>query len=106
MRVGARSEEWVACDDSVAGTAHDGFVAAARSWIALLLLLSLWRSDTALAASRQARHLRLYVEAGTLMKDGRPYRGIGANYFDLFSRTLHNPRDTSSLDGLRELSRV
>jgi hypothetical protein len=40
---------------------------------------------------------------GTLLRDGRPYRGVGANYFDLLLRVLSDPANTSSLDGLRRL---
>ena len=42
---------------------------------------------------------------GTLLKDGRPYRGVGANYFDLLIRVLHDPANTSSLDGLERLGK-
>ena len=30
----------------------------------------------------------------TILKDGKPYRGVGINYFDCFYRTLKNPVDT------------
>jgi hypothetical protein len=40
---------------------------------------------------------------GVIFKDGRPYRGVGANYYDLFLRLLHNPTNTTSLDGLKQL---
>lgn len=40
---------------------------------------------------------------GVLFKDGRPYRGVGVNYFDLFVRLLNDPANTTSLDGLRQL---
>lgn len=46
----------------------------------------------------------LCVQAGILTKDGKPYRGIGANYFSLFSRTLKNPADTSYQKNLKGLS--
>jgi hypothetical protein len=46
----------------------------------------------------------LYVEHGTLMRARHPYRGIGANYFDLFYRLLRNPNDSSSLTNLRRLA--
>ncbi len=48
--------------------------------------------------------LGLYVENGTLMKDGKPYRAIGANYFDLFYRVLKNTQDESQIEGLRQLA--
>ena len=46
----------------------------------------------------------LSVENGRFLKDGRPYRGVGANYFDLFLRVLHNSNDLSSCEGLKKLS--
>mgnify|MGYP001796848831 CR=1 FL=1 len=42
----------------------------------------------------------LYVHNGVLMRAGRPYFGIGANYDTLFGRLLTNKDDTSSLDNL------
>lgn len=45
----------------------------------------------------------LTVREGRLWRDGRPYRGVGANYFSLFYRTLKDPGDTSYDDGLRRL---
>ena len=45
----------------------------------------------------------LYVENGALMKDGQPYFGIGVNYFDLFSRILARPDDSSTLTNLTRL---
>jgi len=53
------------------------------------------------------RPVGLSVNAeGVLCKDSRPYRGIGVNYLDCFSRTLRKPGDTSYEQGfavLREL---
>ncbi len=43
---------------------------------------------------------------GTLLKQGQPYRGVGTNYFNLLIRVLHNPEDTSSLDGLEQLGKA
>jgi len=60
-------------------------------------------ADAAEPAPR--RHVGLTVRGGLLLRDGKPYRGIGANYFSLFYRTLKNPADTSYDDGLRELAR-
>ena len=48
----------------------------------------------------------LAVRHGVLTKDGRPYRGAGANYFDLFLRVLHDPTNTSSLRGLEQLGKA
>ena len=41
---------------------------------------------------------------GVLIKDGLPFRGIGVNYFDAFSRTLKDPNDTSYDAGFRVLA--
>ena len=49
------------------------------------------------------------VEPGLAVKDGRfhlngkPYRGVGANYYDLLTRIDAKPSDESSLEGLRKL---
>lgn len=42
---------------------------------------------------------------GTVQRDGQPFRGIGVNYFDAFSRTLKPPPDTNYDAGFRELAR-
>ncbi|MBM4040246.1 MAG: hypothetical protein FJ290_17205, partial [Planctomycetes bacterium] len=36
---------------------------------------------------------------GTLLHEGKPFRGIGVNYFDAFYRTLRNPADVSYREG-------
>ena len=41
---------------------------------------------------------------GVLIKDDVPFRGIGVNYFDAFSRTLKDPDDTSYEAGFRALA--
>ena len=46
----------------------------------------------------------LTVHEGRLLLEGRPYSGIGANYFSLFYRTPKDPWDKSYEDGLRQLS--
>ena len=61
-------------------------------------LLGLMAARPALARSG------LTVQNGVLMKDGSPYRGIGANYDTLFGRILRNKDDTSSLDNLAHLA--
>ena len=48
----------------------------------------------------------LSVRNGTLMKGGKPFRAIGADYFSLFYRTLKDPNDTSYKSGLRTLSQA
>lgn len=40
---------------------------------------------------------------GTLMRHGRPYRGIGVNYYDAFIRSLRKPDDDSYQKGFNEL---
>ncbi len=48
----------------------------------------------------------LATQDGLLIRNGKPYRGVGANYFDLFLRILQNPKDTSSLRGLARLAKA
>ncbi len=57
-------------------------------------------------APAQAKPQGLYVRDKILYRNGKPYRGIGANYFSLFSRILQNENDRSSLDNLARLSRA
>jgi len=45
----------------------------------------------------------LSTRDGRLYRNGRPYRGVGANYYDLFQRILRNPKDDSTLRGLEAL---
>jgi hypothetical protein len=42
---------------------------------------------------------------GTVLHDGKPYVGVGVNYFDCFLRTLLDPRDTSYSPGFETLAR-
>jgi hypothetical protein len=41
---------------------------------------------------------------GTVLKGGKPWRGVGLNYFNCFYRTLQNNSDTSYEEGFRILS--
>jgi len=41
---------------------------------------------------------------GTVLKDGKPYRGVGLNYFSCFNRTLKKNSDTSYEAGFRVLA--
>ncbi len=50
--------------------------------------------------------LGLYVENGILMRKGKPYQAIGANYFNLFYRRLLDSKDTSYREGLKKLSKA
>jgi hypothetical protein len=53
-----------------------------------------------------AKSLGLTIVDGVLLHDGKPYRGIGVNYFQLFERTLQHPDDTTSLQGLARLAQA
>jgi hypothetical protein len=66
--------------------------------VLLLVILLACSSDIS-----QEKH-GLYVENGTLMKDNQPYFGIGANYFDLFYRSIRDVSDTSHIEGLTRLA--
>ena len=59
-----------------------------------------------LHAADVATPVGLYIENGTLMKNGRAYHGIGANYIDLFSRTLEQPDNKTSFSNLTILARA
>jgi hypothetical protein len=58
-----------------------------------------------LSACASAGQLGLNVaKNGILLKDGKPFLGIGVNYFDCFARTLVNPKDTSYREGFKVLA--
>ena len=42
-------------------------------------------------------------DSGVLMRHGRPYRGVGVNYYDAFVRCLRNPKDHSYRQGFNAL---
>ena len=48
----------------------------------------------------------LWQTNGVVFHDGRPYRGVGANYFDLFLRVLHEPTNHTSMEGLDRLGKA
>ena len=50
------------------------------------------------------KSLGLSLQQGQVLLEGKPYRGMGANYFSLFSRILKDPTDRSFDDGLRQLA--
>jgi len=56
------------------------------------------------AAAAESRIHGLRSADGQLLLRGQPWRGIGANYFSLFSRSLKDPADTSGEAGLRRLA--
>lgn len=55
-------------------------------------------------AGAAPKQLGLQVSNGVLVKDGKPFKGIGVNYFDIFYRTLKDPKDTSYKAGLKVLA--
>ncbi|QDQ26674.1 cellulase family glycosylhydrolase [Chitinimonas arctica] len=55
------------------------------------------------AASSHAGQLTVGSD-GSLLKNGRPYRAIGVNYFSGLYRALSNPRDKTYVYGFRELA--
>jgi hypothetical protein len=68
------------------------------------VLGGLWIAAAAGAAEPEAAPLGLYVRDGVLMHEGRPFRGVGANYFSLFDRLVKDPADASSLANLKALA--
>jgi cellulase (glycosyl hydrolase family 5) len=74
----------------------------ARTIAALTTLL--WLSTAGLGATETSRGLA--VRDGQLLLQGKPYRGVGVNYFSLASRLLNNPADNSSLTNLSALAKA
>jgi hypothetical protein len=80
------------------------------------LLAGLWMALTLAAAGAESappsgplpggRLLGLWQTNGVLFKEAQPYRGVGANYFDLFLRVLREPTNSTSIDGLGRLGRA
>jgi len=57
-----------------------------------------------LTSALSATDLGLTVnDRGTLLRHGRPYRGIGVNYYDAFVRCLRNAGDESYRQGFNQL---
>ncbi len=67
------------------------------------VLAFIFSCGLALAGGKESAPIGLYVRDGVLMRGGHAYRGIGANYFPLFSRLLKDPDDASSLENLNLL---
>jgi hypothetical protein len=63
------------------------------------LLLVALHADEAQPATR----LGLEVRDGVLLREGKPYRGIGVNYFNAFGRVLASPTNTTYRAGLATL---
>ncbi len=71
-----------------------------------LVVFSATQAEGAAAPSPAAVVAPLTLgEGGAVLRDGKPCRAIGVNYFDLFSRLLANPDPASIEKGLDELSR-
>ena len=80
-----------------------GYCSMMRLLFYILMILIALPIGTAHCAVPTAG-LGLTVSAkGVLLREGRPYRGIGVNYFSAFYRTLHDPGDTSYEAGFRTL---
>jgi hypothetical protein len=73
---------------------------------ALFFLLYAFTLTTPGAQLDATNSFGLAVKNGGLTLNGTPYRGVGANYFDLFLRLLRDPQNTSSLTNLEELHRA
>ncbi len=71
-----------------------------------LLILGWLALSTQTVASKQNILPGLSVQKGRVQLHGKPYQGMGANYFSLFSRTLKDPSDTSYQIGLKQLSKA
>jgi len=74
-----------------------------RIWTLFASALALWSAGLPTSAAPDHRPGLTVDAAGTLRRDGKPYRGIGVNYFDAFARTLADPRDTSYDAGFQTL---
>ena len=69
--------------------------------IGCMLAASLMISTQALGAEK----LGLSVNAsGVLIKDGKPFRAIGVNYYDAFTRRLTSPANTFYRRGFRDMA--
>lgn len=71
----------------------------------LVVLLEICTAPAMFAADNRAPALGLSAGPNaTVVKDGRPYRGVGVNYFDCFLRTLGKADDTSYDAGFATLA--
>jgi hypothetical protein len=71
----------------------------------LLSVVSLLAPTTCFGQTSDAPRLTAGSHA-TVLLDGKPFRGIGVNYFDCFLRTLHDEDDTSYDSGFATLGRM
>lgn len=56
------------------------------------------------AQAAQQYPVLLVRSDGVLLKDGRPYKAIGVNYFSALYRSILNPKDKSYVQGFNELA--
>ena len=71
----------------------------------LLILCGFWLAVACATAQSAPVALGLTADGeGRLLKEGKPYRAIGVNYFDAFLRTLHEPPDESYDAGFAALA--
>lgn len=75
-----------------------------RLSVLVAVLACLFGAGAAPLATKAAPQLGLSVRKGVLIKDGRPYRGIGVDYFSAFLRVLNNEKDTSYEQGFQTLA--
>jgi hypothetical protein len=69
----------------------------------LLRVLTVAVFFSALCAQAQVPNFKVDA-SGQLLKDGKPFRALGINYFSCFGRTLENGNDTSYDDGFQVLA--
>lgn len=75
-----------------------------RVWALVLFGLAAIAARAAESANGAGRGLT--VRDGQVFLEGKPFRGVGANYFSLLSRVLQNPKDGSSLSNLTALAKA
>ncbi len=69
----------------------------------VILMVSVLFSCGAVSADNAVPTPGLYVKDGILLKDGKPYYGIGINYHDAFVRYMTDPNDRSYQKGFEQL---
>ena len=70
-----------------------------------LILCGMWLAIACVSAQTAPATMGLTVDGeGRLLKEDKPYRAIGVNYFDAFLRTLHEPPDESYDAGFAALA--
>ncbi len=75
-------------------------------WMGLTLAAAAAEPNSPSQAAAVGPWPGLWQSNGVVFKGSAPYRGVGANYFDVFIRVLHEPANRTSLDGLERLGRA